>query len=214
MLVLSTVALPARAETGATADPVFQIDFTHPELVPSHWEITIHPDGKGHFKAERSSQNAEPVQGMQVADVDRDLALSRDFTLRVFATARRKKLFNINCESKTKVAFTGWKDFSYRGPDGQGACKFNYSEDKEIQSLSDSLGAVAETVIEGARLQMLLQHDRLGLDKEMELLATEVNAGRAREIYLINGVLEQLAGDPAVLQRVRKQASALLARTD
>jgi hypothetical protein len=211
LLAACMAVLPARAESDATADPVFQINFSHPQLVPSHWEMTIHPDGKGHFKSESGSQKAGYMQGLQVVDVDRDIELSKDFAQRVFATTRRKKLFNTNCNSKMNVAFTGWKSFSYSGPDGEGLCKFNYSEDKEIQALSESLQAVAETVIEGARLQMLMQHDRLGLDKEMELLATEVDAGRAGEIYLISRILERLADDPAVLQRVRKRASLLLA---
>ena len=72
-----------------------------------------------------------------------------------------------------KVAFQGWKTLTYTGPAGQGSCTFNYSRDKEIQALGDP-SAVAQTILEGARLEMLLQHDRLGLDKEMEYLTEAV----------------------------------------
>ena len=74
------------------------------------------------------------------------------------------------------MAFQGWKTFTYTGPQGHGSCTFNYSKDKEMQELGDSMNAVAQTIIEGARLEILLQHDRLGLDEEMEFL-TEA-AGR------------------------------------
>ncbi len=71
--------------------------------------------------------------------------------------------------------------------------------------------AVAETILEGARFEVLLQHDRLGLDQEMEYFTQAVEDGRAQQIYAIHDILERLAQDDAVLERVRKQAKALLA---
>ena len=96
------------------------------------------------------------------------MQVSAEFAERVFQTVRQHNLFNADCESHMKVAFQGWKKLSYSGPEGVGSCAFNYSKDKEIQALGDSLVSVAGTILEGARLEMLLQHDRLGLDSEME----------------------------------------------
>jgi hypothetical protein len=110
-----------------------------------------------------------------------------------------------------KVAFQGWKTLTYTGPQGQGSCTFNYSKDKEIQNLGDSLIAVAETILEGARLEVLLQHDRLGLDQEMEFLTEAVGDGQAQQICAIREILERLAQDDGVLERVRMRARALLA---
>jgi hypothetical protein len=101
---------------------------------------------------------------------------------------------------------------SYTGPHGSGSCTFNYSRDKEIQTLGDSLEAVAETILEGARLELLLQHDRLGLDAEMEFLTEAVGDGRAQQVCAIQAILDRLAEDDSVLERVRKRARALLAR--
>jgi hypothetical protein len=112
-----------------------------------------------------------------------------------------------------KVAFQGWKELSYSGPEGQGSCKFNYSKNQEIQALGDSMVAVATTILEGARLEMLLQHDRLGLDKELEFLTEAARDGRVRQICAIRGILERLADDPGVMERVRKRARLLLAGT-
>jgi hypothetical protein len=111
-----------------------------------------------------------------------------------------------------KVAFQGWKQLTYRGPDGTGSCRFNYSKDKQIQSLSESLVAVASTVVEGARLEILLEHDRLGLDKEMDYIMEAAGDGRVQQIVAIRHILERLADDPEVMERVRKHAKLLLAR--
>ena len=109
-----------------------------------------------------------------------------------------------------KVAFQGWKKLSYTGPEGQGSCTFNYSKDKDMQALGDALIGVAETLREGARLEILLQHDPLGLDKEMEYLTEATKDGRMRQTCAIREILERLEGDQEVLERVRKRAHALL----
>ncbi|MGD0913047.1 MAG: hypothetical protein ABR928_14205, partial [Terracidiphilus sp.] len=72
--------------------------------------------------------------------------------------------------------------------------------------------AVAETIIEGARLEKLLQHDPLGLDKEMEFLVDAAGSGRAQQIGTIREILDRLAEDDDVLERVRKRARLLLAK--
>jgi hypothetical protein len=207
-LVLAVGALPALSE----ADPVFQVDFSNPDLSPSHWTLTIHPDGSGHFRSERGHVPVETVQAMDVPNVDRDIRLSPVFVQRVFQAARRHQWWGTECESHLKVAFQGWKKFSYSGPEGQGVCEFNYSKDKEIQSLGDSLMAVAGTILEGGRLEMLLAHDRLGLDREMEYLLEASADGRVQQICVIRGILERLAEDDGVMERVRKRARMLLAK--
>ena len=87
-------------------------------------------------------------------------------------------------------------------------CAFNYSKDKDIQALGDSLVAVAGTILEGARLETLLQHDRLGLDSEMEYVAEASKDGRLQEIGAIRGILDRLADDSEVIARVRRRARA------
>jgi hypothetical protein len=212
MLSWALAAIPVHAQSGP--DQVFQMEFSHPGLSPSHWTLTIHPDGKGHFRSERGNLPAGNQQTIESANVDRDIWLSTNFTQRVFALADHRNWSNTDCESHLKVAFQGWKKFSYSSPGVTGACEFNYAKDKEIQALGDSLLAVAETIIEGARLETLLLHDRLGLDKEMENLTVEVKEGRAQQLCAIDGILKRLAEDPAVMDRVRKRATILLTQAE
>ena len=113
-----------------------------------------------------------------------------------------------------KVAFEGWKTLSYEGPEGTGSCRFNYSKDHQIQMLGETLVVVAGSILEGARLEKLLQHDRLGLDKELEYIGQAAEEGRMEQLCTIRGILEKLSEDEALMERVRKRARQLLARRD
>jgi hypothetical protein len=209
-LLAVAAQVAANGQAPAAADPTFQVDFADPGLSPSQWTLTLRPDGTGHFRsaAGKPPDNASP--GIVVPPVDRDIQVSVAYADRVFAAAARHRWFNEACESHIKVAFQGWKTLTYTGPQGQGSCTFNYSKDREIQDLGDSLESVAETILEGARLELLLQHDRLGLDAEMEFLVEAVGDGRAQQVCVIRELLERLTQDDTVLDRVRKRARMLL----
>lgn len=214
LLALGAGCRTGWAEKGAAEDRTIVVDFSNPGLSPSHWTLTLHPDGSGHFHSEMGKSVQGSAPEIDAPDVNRDVQLSSAFTSHIFETAQRHKFFNEVCESRLKVAFQGWKKLSYTGPDGSGSCTFNFSKDKEIEALSDSMIAVVETILEGARLEVLLQHDRLGLDKEMEFLVDAAGNGRALQICAIRDILTRLADDDAVLERVRKRAKQLLAQGD
>ena len=124
--------------------------------------------------------------------------------------ARTKKYFAFPCESHFKVAFQGTKRFSYSGPEGSGSCEFNYSKDKDIEELQNSLLAVETTILCGARLEKLLQHDRLGLDEELGNLTMWAKDGSAQEMGAIRDTLTRIASDEEVMDRARKKARLLL----
>jgi len=202
--------MPAAAES----TQVFQVDFHNPQITPARWTLTLYPDGKGHFHSERGTASAQDPPTMETPDVDRDVTLSERFAGRVFRDVRDHTVVRGECESHMKVAFQGWKKLSYTGPDGSWSCEFNYSRNKEVQDLGESLMAVAGTILEGVRLEMLLQHDRLGLDKEMDYITEASADGRLTQLCAIRGILERLADDDGVLDRVRKRARILLAKQD
>ncbi len=209
---LAALGIPLHSQAG----PVVQVDFSHPGLSPSHWTLILHPDGNGHFRSgmgDKSPQNFGSPE-LVAPEQDRDVHLSTQFTGHVFQVAQNHQWFNMECESHLKMAFQGKKTLSYTGPEGQGSCEFNYSKDKEIEALGDSMVAVADAILEGARLELFLHHDRLGLDKEMEYLTEAQGDGRVQQIYVIRGILARLADDPDVLERVRKRARVLLGRME
>lgn len=207
-------AAPAGPAAASAPGPVVVVEYSNPALSPSHWVLSLHPDGSGHFVSKMGPATAGSSAEMQIPDVNRDIHLSPKFAESVFHIAQQHHWFNQKCESHMKVAFQGDKTFSYTGPQGKGSCTFNYSRDKEIESLGDTFIAVSETILEGVRLEMLLQHDPLGLDKEIESLATAARDGRAQQICAIRGILERLAQDNNVMEMVRKRARLLLARAE
>jgi hypothetical protein len=213
MRLLVLVALAALSiSASAESQPLVQVEYSNPGLVPAHWTLEISPSGSAHFRSQRGNAVRSDTQIIEAPDIDRDFQLSAKFAERVFQIAHRKKLFHVDCESHLKVAFQGTKTLTYSGPDGEGSCAFNYSRDGEIQTLGDDLVSVANTIIEGARLQSLLLHDRLGLDRETEVLTESAADGRAQQIGSIRDILERLAEDDSVLERVRRRARALLDR--
>jgi len=207
-LVAGVLALPA---LGATT-PVLKVSFSNPALIPSQWTMVLYPDGHGHFHSVDGKAPSGDPPVIEPPNIDRDLQLSPAFAQKVFATVHRQNLFKGDCESYLKVAFQGWKTFDYSGPDGEGTCRFNYSKNRDIQALGDSFVSVAATIVEGERLEMLWKHDPLGLDREMEYAVEAVAEGRMQQIVVIRGILEQIAQDPGVMERVRKRANQLIVR--
>lgn len=203
----------ADAQTKFAPSAEVTIEYTNPGISPAHWTLTLRPDGSGHFHSESGHAVTADAKEMEVPEVDRDIHVQPGFAAKVFETARQSKWFKMDCESHQRVAFEGWKKLSYSGPEGQGSCTFNYSHDKEIQELGDSLVGVEETLTEGARLEMLLEHDRLGLDHEMQSICEGAKDGRMQQISAIREILERLANDDEVLDRVKKQAKTLLAQS-
>ena len=211
--VLPAFAALALALSAHGQQPVVNVDYSNPGLYPSHWTLVLHPDGGGHFSADGGNRPTDYPDTILPGKIDRDVRLSGEFTDRIFKTVHDPRILHDKCESHLKVAFQGTKKISYSGPDAEGGCEFNYSSNKQIQELGESLVAVGSTLIEGARLELLYQHDPLGLDKAIQYVVEATDDGRLQQISAIRGILERLEDDPKVLDRVRKQARMLLARS-
>jgi hypothetical protein len=212
MLVLLSIAGFCGLELGAQQAAVFRMEFTNAQLTPSHWQLTLNPDGTGQFDADGGQPSAQNANGILAGDVHRPIQLSAAFAEQAFSTARQRRLFAFPCESHMKVAYQGTKRLRYTGPEGSGACEYNYSKDKEIELLGNSLLAVEYTILSGARLEKLLQHDRLGLDQELDSLMTAAHEGSAAEMGTIRETLTRIASDEQVLERARRKARLLLAQ--
>lgn len=194
------------------AEGTVKVEFSNPGLYPAQWTLVLKPDGTGHFHAEGGEKPKDPDATIIPAKIDRDVTLSSEFTDRIFHTVHDPQVLHNKCESRMKVAFQGLKKISYSGPDAEGWCEFNYSSNKQIEELGDSVVAVASTLIEGARLELLYQHDPLGLDKAIQYVVEASDDGRLQQICAIRGILERLEEDPRILDRVRRRAKLLLAK--
>ena len=175
--------------------------------------LTVEEDGSGHFR----SEGAGPTDGQSMASEplslpqDRPIHISKALRDSMFAAARKNKLFAISCDDGGKnIAFQGTKTLEYEGPEGKGSCMYNWSKNAQIDKLTDQFEAMAATLDEGSKLEREYEHGRLSLDAEMEILEQMVHDGRAIEVENIAPILQTLAGDEAVLQRVQRRARALL----
>lgn len=209
---LAALAIASVLPVHAASKAVVRVEFSNPGLYPAQWTLVLHPDGSGHFHAEGGTKPNDDQDTLLPSSVDRDLNLSADYTAHLFQTVHDPRILHGKCESHLKVAFQGLKKISYSGPDTEGSCEFNYSNTRQIQELGESLVGVGQTLIEGARLELLLQHDPLGLDKAIQYIVEAADDGRLQQICAIRDILERLEDDPHVLDRVRKRARLLLAK--
>lgn len=224
ILVLCSLcpALFAQASQPATAQsvvsqPVISFQFERAGLPVPKFTIKVQENGSGSYQAdvvpgvgsyEGASMSAEATQ-----HVSREIVLGPATVAMLFKTARALNHFNIDCDSKMKnIANTGAKTLSYSGADGKGSCTYNYSENKDVTALTNTLLAIGYTLDEGRRLAFLHRFDRLGLDAEINTLRDEAKDGHALELETIAPVLTSIVNDEQVMQRVRQTASKLLER--
>ncbi|MBN9617867.1 MAG: hypothetical protein BGO25_01150 [Acidobacteriales bacterium 59-55] len=205
---------PAVAAAAATpAEVSFHIE--RPGLPVPKFTLHVREDGTGSYRAEEVEGPSDrgTVRYASAKQIDRTLNLTPVTVAKIFKAARELKYFDMDCASKAKnIANTGEKTLSYTGTDGKGSCVYNYSENKQIKMLTDDFLAIAETMDEGRRLAYLHRYDRLGLDAETIALEQAATAGRAIEFGTIAPVLSSIAGDPAVMERVRLRVAKLLER--
>jgi hypothetical protein len=197
------------AQSAATA----QIRFTYenPKLQPPRYVVTVEEDGSGHYRSEAGGPAPGDPQNTPAGPQDRPIHISKTLRESMFAAARKNKLFAIRCDDGEKnIAFQGTKTLEYEGPEGKGSCVYNWSRFSQIDKLTDQFEAIATTLDEGGKLQRQYEHGRLSLDSELESLDQMVRDGRAIELENIAPLLQTIAGDEAVLQRVQRRARALL----
>jgi hypothetical protein len=206
---------PERAAAPKPAEVSFQ--FERAGLSVPRFTLRVYEDGTGSYQAEEVESPADKgaVQYASPKHVDRVLKLTRPTIEKIFKAARDLGHFDMVCESTAKnIANTGKKTLSYAGADGTGSCTYNYSSNKEVTMLTDTFTFIAFTLDEGRRLEFLHRYDRLGLDEEMSGLVQAVKTGHALELGTIAPALTSIAGDGAVIERVRSQAAKLLEQAE
>lgn len=207
----SAVVGPAfRGETvPAVATLIFK--FENPQLQPAKYQVTLHPDGSGHFVSLVGSAPPPDIADLPPEGQERDITVSEAVRKQMFLVAVKEHGFATKCDTGgSKVAFQGTKTLVYEGPDMKGACTYNYSSDQKIQWLTNQLLGIATTLEEGRRLTVEHTHGRLTLDAELETLATMVKEGQATEVENIAPILQTIVADENVMTRARRRAQELL----
>jgi hypothetical protein len=204
---------PPAPDASATKQAEVSFQFDRTGLPVPRFTLRIREDGTGRYQADQAETpaTANSMRGQAAQHIDRPINLTRETVAKIFKAARASNYFNIECASKAKnIADTGKKTLSYTGSDGSGSCTYNYSENKNIDTLTNTFLAIAFTLDEGRRLEFLHRYDRLGLDAEMISLSQEAEAGRALDLGTIAPTLAAIADDTALIQRVRLRAKKML----
>ncbi len=177
------------------------------------YALIVRDDGTGSYEGEALPPPTRygPAAASAAVPFQREVRITPATAGRIFKLAAQLDHFNKTCASKAKnIADTGTKTLSYAAADGAGSCTYNYTDLKELQTLTEIFEGITETLDEGRELDRLHRYDRLGLDSAMSYLTAEVAAGHALEVGTIEATLRAIAEDGEVLARVRSKASALL----
>jgi hypothetical protein len=205
--------LPAQSSAPAAARAEVSFQVERPGMPVPRFTLRVEEDGTGGYQAEEVEGLVDngAAQYASAKHIDQTISLSPETVTKIFRTARELDRFKMECDSKKKnIANTGEKTLSYTGPDGAGSCVYNYSDNKDVMMLTNTFLAIAFTMDEGRKLEFLHRYDRLGLDAEMTALQEAAKSGQALELGTIAPVLTSIAGDMAVMERVRLRASKLL----
>ena len=188
------VAQPADRSNAAWSSVEFSVKPRDEAARP--WTVHLDPRGSGNYSEEGQS-------GQQ------PLTISGATLQRIRLGEHRAK--SGRCETHQKnIARTGEKTIRYISADRAAACTFNFSDDNGLMDAANAFQAIAETMQAGERLQHDQRFDRLSLDADMDLLLTGIKNGAAIELSNIAPVLQSLADDDHVIDRVRRKAARLL----
>ncbi len=202
----------AGSAQGQAAGAAIVYRYERPGLPIPSYTYTLHEDGSGDFHA---VYQPGPVQGAATAapatEMNIAITLSAATTARVFQAVRSTDHFRSRCESKAKnVADSGTKTIEYSGPDGKASCTYNYTENKAVQSVTETFAAITMTLDMGRQLDFDHRYDRLGLDALMTTLVGALKEKNAIEVQTIAPVLQSIVNDGGVIERVRVAAGKML----
>jgi hypothetical protein len=202
---------PPAAPPAASATVSYEVVSTNRD--PAIFSLTVDLVGHAVYTAEdkpdpnaAGSDESAPLTPYRI-----EFDVSPATRERLFALAQQLDYFHGDFEfRKHKVADTGQRTLRYRDPTRDSATVFHWSENKEIQEISDLFERIALTQALARRLLFLRRFDKLGLDdilRRMEELQRENYLG---EVQAIAPTLRLVADDPSLMHVARERAARLL----
>jgi hypothetical protein len=170
------------------------------------YSITVQSDGKSHF------------DGIPHADETNDTdAYQQDFTMsdanrqKVFELAQKLHYFQGDYDSHLKhVAQTGKKSLQYQSPQANGSTTYNYSQNADIQQLTNLFTGIAMTIDFGRKLAYQYRYDKLGMDDRLKQLEDLQASHGVEELEILAPMLRKIWKDPNLMNISRESARRLL----
>jgi hypothetical protein len=191
------------------AVPTVTFTFDWPSVQPHHYSISVDSTGRAAYQSRIAEGTAE--QSVEGDPYMVKFEVSQPTRTRIFQLARAANLFNGKFDyTKRKIAFSGTKTLAYSEADKHYETSYNWSENPAIQELTNIFEGISNIEEAGRRLEQLHRYDKLGLDTELKSLEQLQHSHSLVELRLIAPILQQIAGDPAVMNIARERAQRLL----
>ena len=177
---------------------------------PQNVDITVRSTGTATYL---SRNPLKPPDGKEAnPDYTVEFTMSGRNQDKLFRDAKEANYFKGDFSfTKHPVASTGKKTLTYADQDKHFATTYDYSENKDIEEISNLFEGISSTIEHGRKLQYLHRYDRLGLEDELKGMENESYI--LKELRIIAPTLQDIANDTAVLNIARQRAKRLLEKS-
>src|SRR5450759_6015855 len=167
VLVLPASAQPQAAP--AAAQPSVTFNFEWSQGIPwQKYSITVQADGNTHFQG----TPAPDGPGGDTDPFQQDFTMSEANRSKIFDLAKKLNYFQGDFDSHLKrIAQTGSKTLEYKSATAHGSATYNWSQNVDVQELTDLFVAIASTLDYGRKLTFQYRFDKLGLNARLRELA-------------------------------------------
>jgi len=205
---LSALAKQAATQVSSAADPT-SVCFTYMwnEGVPwQSYSIQVRVDGKTHFEG-----LPNPSQDGDADPVQEDFTMSEANRQKIFDSALKLNYFRGDLDSHLKrIAQTGAKTLAYKSTQVQGSSTYNYSQNPDVQQLTQLFQGLAITLDFGRKLAWNYRFDKLGMNQTLRELEDLQASHEVEEVRAIEPILRKIANDPSLMNISRQSAQRLL----
>lgn len=169
---------------------------------PQFFKVEVESSGRAVY----TSQSAEKEEPYTFR-----FTMSQPTRDKIFALAEAANYFNGSFDyTQHRVAQTGIKTLSYHDASHNSQTTYNWSQNKAVDELTKVFTGISNTLEAGRQLDYLMQHDRLGLNHQLEGMEHEADSGELSEIQLIAPELQQIASDATYMHIAQERARRLL----
>jgi hypothetical protein len=208
-LLFCSSVLGQQATTPASAadQPSVCFSFKWNEGLPwQSYSIHVQANGETHFNG-----TPNPAQGGDTDPVQQDFVMSEANRQRIFDAARKLHYFQGDLDSHLKhIAQTGSKTLAYQSALARGSSTYNYSQNPDVQQLTELFLGVATTLDYGRKLEWNYRFDKLGMNQTLHELEELQTGHRVEELNAIEPILRRIANDPNLMHISRQSAQHLL----
>jgi len=207
LLLVSVVSAQPQVAPAA-ARPSVTFNFNWSQGIPWRtYSITVQADGNTHFQGTPAPDEA----GGDTDPFQQDFTMSEANRSKVFDLAKKLNYFQGNFDSHLKrIAQTGSKTLQYKSATGHGSTTYNWSQNVDVQELTDLFVAIASTLDYGRKLTFQYRFDKLGLNARLRELADLQANHYAVELNAIAPILRKIADDPNTMHISSQTAQQLL----